>query len=139
MEAALHYTESIVNTVREPMLVLDKDLRVVSANRSFYQLFRVTEVDIVNMHIYEMGNRQWDIPALRKLLADIIKKDGHFKNYPVEHDFPLIGRRRMLLNARRLYDELGTDRILLAMEDVTGQPQAERLFRNVPEEKEDGR
>jgi two-component system CheB/CheR fusion protein len=139
MEAALHYTESIVDTVREPMLVLDKDLRVVSANRSFYQLFRVTEADTVNMHIYEVGNRQWDIPALRKLMSDIIKKDGHFNNYPAEHDFPLIGRRRMLLNARRLYDELGTERILLAMEDVTGQPQVEQLFRNVPEQKEDGR
>jgi two-component system CheB/CheR fusion protein len=128
LEAALQYTQSIVDTVREPMLVLDKDLGVLSANRSFYDIFRVAEQETVGKRIYDLGNRQWDIPSLRKLLEEVVPQNSHFNNYPVEHDFPLIGRRKMLLNARRLYDELGSQRILLAIEDVTGQSFADTVF-----------
>jgi two-component system CheB/CheR fusion protein len=128
LEAALDYTKNIVDTVREPMLVLDKDLKVVSANRSFYQQFRVNEEETQGQHVYELGNGQWDIPQLRKLLEEIIPKNSHFNNFAVEHDFPVIGPRKMLLNARRLYNETGSERILLAIEDVTDRPQAGRHF-----------
>ena len=121
LQAALHYTQSIVDTVREPLLVLDKELKVVSANRAFYQTFRVTKPETEGRVVYELGDRQWEIPELRKLLEEIIPQSNAFDNYPVTHDFPVIGRRQMLLNARRLYDELGSQRILLAIEDVTGQ------------------
>ena len=135
LEAALDYTQSIVDTVREPMLVLDEELKVVSANRSFYQEFRVSEQDTKGQYIYDLGNKQWDIPRLRELLEQVIPRNSYFNNFPVEHAFPLIGRRRMLLNARRLYSELGKERILLAIEDVTGQPWAEKGF----EGEEDGK
>ncbi len=119
LEAALHYTQSIVDTVREPMLVLDKDLKIISANRSFYQTFRATPQETKGRLIYDLGNHQWDIPELRKLLEEVVPQNSVFDNYPVTHNFPQIGRRRMLLNARRLYDELGSQRILLAIEDIT--------------------
>jgi two-component system, chemotaxis family, CheB/CheR fusion protein len=128
LEAALHYTQSIVDTVREPILVLNSDLRVISTNRSFRYVFRVSREETEGNHIYELGNRQWDIPELKTLLEEIIPKSRDFNNYPVECNFPLIGRRRMLLNARRLYDELGSQRILLAIEDVSGQSWTEHLF-----------
>lgn len=128
LQAALQYTQSIIDTVREPMLVLDKGLSVVSANRSFQSVFLTTEGETVGKHIYNLGNGQWDIPQLRKLLEEIIPRDSQFNNFPVEHDFPLIGRRRMVLNARRLYDELSGQRILLAIEDVTEKPFTDALF-----------
>jgi two-component system CheB/CheR fusion protein len=128
LEAALRYTQNIVDTVREPMLVLDKDLHVLSGNRSFYSVFHTVEEDTVGKFVYDLGNRQWDIPVLRNLMEEIIPQNEQFNNYPVEHDFPLIGRRRMLLNARRLYDELGSQRVLLAIEDVTEQPFTDALF-----------
>ena len=121
LQAALHYTESIVDTVREPMLVLDQDLKIVSANRSFYRTFRVTRQETEGRPVYELGNRQWDIPELRKLLEEVVPQNSIFNNYPMNHAFPEIGLRKMLLNARKLYDELGSQRILLAIEDVTEQ------------------
>ena len=110
------------------MLVLDSELRVISANRSFYQIFRNSEKETVGCKIWELGNRQWDIPRLRELLEKILPGNTSFDNFPVEHDFPLIGHRRMLLNSRRMYEELGGEKILLAIEDVTGRPAAEKLF-----------
>jgi two-component system CheB/CheR fusion protein len=121
LQAALHYTQNIVDTVREPMLVLDKDSKVVSANRSFYQTFRVKRSETEGRLVYELGNRQWNIPDLRKLLQEVIPQNNEFENYLVTHDFPNIGLRKMLLNARKLYDELGSQRILLAIEDITEQ------------------
>jgi two-component system CheB/CheR fusion protein len=138
LEAALHYTQSIVDTVREPMLVLDDQLCVVSTNRSFCQAFRVSDEETVGKHVYEIGNREWDIPELRRLLEEIVPQNSHFKDFPVEFNFPRIGRRRMILNARRLYHELGSQRILLAMDDVTGQSWADSLFRETESEKKNG-
>jgi two-component system CheB/CheR fusion protein len=136
VEAALHYTQNIVDTVREPMLVLDSELRVLWANRSFYQVFRTAEEETKGRCIYELGNRQWNIPELKRLLEEIIPQNSHFNNYPVEHDFPVIGPCRMLLNARRLYDELGSQKILLAIEDVTDKPWMKQLFSETqPEQK----
>lgn len=109
--------EGIVDAVREPLVVLDGDLRVVSASSSFFRDFRVTPEDTVGRLLYDLGNRQWDIPALRKLLEDVLPHDQSFDDYAVEHDFPGIGRRRMLLNARRIVGAVGgRPLILLAIE-----------------------
>ena len=114
---ARELAEGIVDTVREPLIVLDGKLKVISASRSFYRDFRTTPEDTVGRHIYDLGNRQWDIPALRELLEDILPRDQSFEGYAVEHDFPTIGQRKMLLNARRIAGGSGdTQMILLAME-----------------------
>jgi two-component system CheB/CheR fusion protein len=119
------YAESIVETIQECILVLDKDLRVISANPSFYNTFKVPPEETKNKFIYDIGNSQWDIPQLRKLLEEIIPRNTYFKNFKVEHVFPGIGRKVMLLNARRIYQEgEGTGRILLAIEDTTGHKLA---------------
>jgi two-component system CheB/CheR fusion protein len=126
VKAASLYTQSIVDTVRESVLVLDETLRVISAGRAFYETFHVTPEETEGRIIYDLGNRQWDIPQLRELLGDILEKDSVFNGYRVEHDFPGIGHRVMLLNARRIYDETGAARrILLALEDVTHRPGPE--------------
>ena len=114
------YAQSIVNTVQESILVLDKDMRVISANRSFYDTFQVSPEETENKLIYDIGNGQWDIPRLRKLLEEILPGNSHFKNFKVDRVFPDTGRKVMLLNARRIYQEgAGTERILLAIEDIT--------------------
>ena len=114
------YTEDIINTVREPLIVLDQDLRVVSASRSFYGVFKVKPEETVGQLIYDLGNKQWDIPSLRELLETILPDKATFDDYEVEHDFATIGRRIMLLNARQIEQAWGKERIiLLAIEDVT--------------------
>ncbi|MBI4330298.1 MAG: PAS domain-containing protein [Chloroflexi bacterium] len=119
LRAALDYAESVVDTLREPLLVLDADLRVVSANRSFHRTFRMVTEDARGKLIYDLGGRQWDIPELRRLLEDILPKNTIFENFEVNYDFPGLGCRRLLLNARRLQDEAGAPgRILLAIEDA---------------------
>jgi diguanylate cyclase (GGDEF)-like protein/PAS domain S-box-containing protein len=116
----LEYANGIINTVREPLIVLDADLKVISASRSFYQIFKVNPEDTERQHIYRLGNRQWDIPKLRELLEDILPKTASFDGYEVEHDFPDIGKRIMLLNARKIYRKTNhTQLILLAIEDIT--------------------
>ncbi|MFZ1980078.1 MAG: PAS domain S-box protein [Smithella sp.] len=124
---ALRYSEGIINTVREPLIVLDQDLRVVTANRSFYDVFKVNPEETVGQFIYDLGNKQWDIPELRELLETILPKKTTFDNYEVEHDFATIGKRIMLLNARQIKRALGKERIiLLAIEDITERMQIER-------------
>ncbi|MFA4956603.1 MAG: PAS domain S-box protein [Candidatus Methanoperedens sp.] len=116
----------IIDTVREPFVVLDKDLKVLSANRSFYSTFEVTPVETVGNLIYDIGNRQWDIPSLRTLLEDILPKKTEFINYEVSHKFQTIGQKIMLLNARQIYQEvIGTPIILLAIEDITKKRRME--------------
>src|SRR6267154_1064776 len=102
VEDIQNYALNIVDTVREPLLILDATLRVRSANRAFYQTFQVSSEETENRLIYELGNGQWDIPALRTLLKDIIPTSSVFDNFELEHTFPIIGRRKMLLNARQL-------------------------------------
>jgi len=127
LREAKELAEDIFNTVREPLLVLDADLRVISANRSFYQTFKVAPEETEGQLIYDLGNRQWDIPRLRELLEQILPEDTKFDNFEVEHDFPTIGRRVMLLNARRVCREAHkTQMILLAIEDITERKQAEK-------------
>src|SRR4028118_1451050 len=113
------YSQNIVDTVREPLLMLDTTLRVRSANRAFYQTFQVSAQETEDHLIYELGNGQWDIPALRTLLEDIIPQTSVFNDFELEHDFPTIGRKVMLLNARKLRPGDHTEYLVLAMEDVT--------------------
>jgi two-component system CheB/CheR fusion protein len=119
-QEARKYAESIVNTVHEPLVVLDADLKVISVNRSFFKAFQVKPEETEGKFIYELGNRQWDIPGLRELLEDILPKNTTFEGFEVEHDFPDIGYKKMLLNGRRIFREaVGTETILLAIEDIT--------------------
>jgi len=123
---ACRYAESIVDTVREPLLILNADLRVISASRSFYQIFKVKREETEKQHIYDLGNRQWDIPKLRELLEDILPKTTSFDDFEVEYDFPDIGKRIMLLNARKIYRKAdNTQLILLAVEDITERKRLE--------------
>lgn len=139
-------TENIINTVREPLIVLDQDLRVVSASRSFYRVFKVKTEETVGQLIYDLGNKQWDIPGLRELLETILPKNATFDDYEVEHDFAAIGRRVMLLNARQIEQAWGKERvILLAIEDITEQRQladlladSEQRYRRLFETASDG-
>jgi two-component system CheB/CheR fusion protein len=124
---ALNYSESIINTVREPLIALDQDLRVVSVSRSFYEFFKVKPEETVGQLIYDLGNKQWNIPKLRELLETILPQKTTFDNYEVEHDFAVIGRRIMLLNARQIERVLGKERIiLLAIEDITERKEIEK-------------
>ncbi len=123
-EESWTYIKTVVDVVREPVLILDKELRVMAANESFYRAFQVEQKDTEGKIVYELGNGQWNIPVLRKLLEDILPKNTFFKGFEVAHEFPLIGRKVMILNARQIHKEntlsaLFPPIILLAMEDVT--------------------
>ncbi len=123
VQSALDYSECIVDTITQPLIIMNGKLEVVSANRSFYNAFRVTPQDTVGRYFYEIGERQWNIPSLRTLLDDILKHDTTFEKVEVDHDFPTIGRKKMILNARRILNRSGeTQLILLAIEDVTASP-----------------
>ena len=118
--------EDIVETIREPLLVLDSNLKVILANQSFYDSFKVKPEDTVGQLIYDRGNKEWDIPKLRELLETILPEKTSFDNYEVEHDFATIGRRIMLLNARQIQRVSGKERIiLLAIEDITERRRME--------------
>jgi len=123
-----NYAQNIVDTVREPLLILDATLRVQSANRAFYQTFHVSPAETEGRLIYELGNGQWDIPDLRTLLDDIVPKSSVFDDFELEHTFPDIGRRVMLLNARKLQSGQHGELLVLAMEDVTARRQAEEAL-----------
>jgi two-component sensor histidine kinase len=127
IEDAFALAQAIVDTVREPVLVFDKDLRVIAASRSFYSAFKVSLQDTQGRLLYEFGNGQWDIPGLRLLLEKIIPERGVMGDYEVEHEFPDVGHRTMRLNARQVFYEGGADTtILLGIEDVTRQRAFER-------------
>jgi PAS domain S-box-containing protein len=120
------YSEAIIETVREALVVLDARLKVLSVNGSFCDTFRVTSGETIGSSIFDLGDGQWDIPALRKLLEDILPANTKFDNFEVNHVFPTIGHKIMRLNARRIYQEgIGTQKILLAIEDITEQRQGE--------------
>jgi two-component system CheB/CheR fusion protein len=117
---AVQCTEEILDTVREPFLVLDENLRVERANRSFYGTFQTTSEATVGRHVYDLGEREWDIPELRKLLGHIIPENTFFENFELEHAFKRIGRKKLLLNARKIGREEGRpESIMLAIEDIT--------------------
>src|SRR5438128_7671433 len=128
LKAIETYAQNIVDTVREPLLILDTTLRVRSGNRAFYQTFQVSLEETENRLIYELGNGQWDIPDLRTLLEDIVPKSSVFNDFELEHTFPVIGRRVMLLNARKLQAGHHGELLVLAMEDVTARKRAEEAL-----------
>jgi two-component system CheB/CheR fusion protein len=126
IEAARDYAEAILRTTRDPLLVLSADLTVESANGAFYKTFKAKPAETEGRLIYELGGRQWDIPQLRQLLEEIIPRNSAFNDFEVTHKFPGIGKRCMLLNARRLDNTEGRSmRILLGVEDVTERREAE--------------
>lgn len=129
-EVAWTYIKTVVDTVREPFLILDEKLVVLSANRTFYAVFQVKEPETVGKLVYKLGNGQWDIKKLRVLLEDILPKNTHFEDFRVEHDFPVIGHKIMILNARQIFT---TDQkkpiMLLAMEDITKQVSLENQLK----------
>src|SRR5437899_5351723 len=127
--SARDYAEAILRTTRYPLLVLTAELRVHAANAAFYQTFKVPPGETNGRLIYELGNGQWNIPKLRELLEDILPRNSFFDDFDVTHDFERIGRRTMLLNARRLNtDEADApQRILLAIDDITEGKQLEAV------------
>ena len=120
LEDANRLAHAIVNSIPEPFLVLDADLRVLEVSHCFYQIFRVSPEETVGISLYDLGNGQWDIPALRLILETILPEKGELDDFEVEHNFADIGHKIMLLNARKvLYDDAGTMAILLAFRDIT--------------------
>lgn len=119
-KVAWTYITTVVDTLREPFLILDKDLRVISANKTFYSTFQVKKRDTEGNLVYNLGNGQWNISKLKILLEDILPKNTFFEDFKVDHEFPKIGFKIMMLNARQIYT-VGEEKpiLLLAMEDVT--------------------
>jgi two-component system CheB/CheR fusion protein len=116
---ALSLADAIINTVREPLVVLDESLAVLQVNNSFLSTFKVAAGETLHRRIYDLGNGQWDIPKLRQLLEEILPQNREFHDFEVEHAFPHIGRKKMLLNARRLNLKNDGQMILLAIEDAS--------------------
>ncbi len=145
-EDALSFAEGIVDTVRDPLLVLDSDLRVRTANRSFYQTFQIPAAATEGRPLFELGNRQWDVFPLRQLLQEVLPLNRPFNDFELTHNFERIGRRTMLLNGRRLFRRGdGVEFILLAIEDVTAHRRAahdlnvsESRYRRLFETAQDG-
>ncbi|MFO8112652.1 MAG: sigma 54-interacting transcriptional regulator [Desulfosalsimonadaceae bacterium] len=127
---------SILESIREPLIVLDHDLKVVAANNAFFHTFAVNPDETKGVLIYELGSRQWDIPGLRKLLEDILPQNTNFHDFEVEHDFETIGRKIMHLNARRIHGgDSQTQLILLAIEDVTEREYYRRYLEEMVEQR----
>ena len=136
VKSFLEIHNSILGSIREPLILLDPGLKVVTANPSFYQTFNVEPDETEGVLIYDLGNRQWDIPNLRKLLEDILPQNANFHDFEVEHDFEAIGRKIMRLNARRIYDESNqTQLILLSIQDVTENEYYKRHLEEIVEER----
>ena len=132
VEDALEYANGIISTVRNPLIVLDAGLRVISASRSFYKTFKAECKNTEGQHIYELGNRQWDIPKLRELLEDILPDKISFDNFEVEHHFPGIGKRTMILDARKINRKIDKRQlILLSIEDITRRKEAEEKIKDL--------
>ena len=131
-KAFLEIFNSILGSIREPVIVLDPDLKVVKANRSFYQTFSVNPDETEGVLIYDLGNRQWDIPKLRKLLEEILSQNTNFDDFEVEHTFENIGCKVMHLNARRIYGQDSQNQlVLLAIEDVTNREYYKRHLEEI--------
>lgn len=124
---ATAFAEGIIDTMREPIIVLDDELRIIYANGAFYKTFKVKPEDTLKTRIYDLGNKQWNIPELKHLLEEILPKDTQLKDFEVVHNFPDIGHKKMVLNASRiLRSGKGTETILLAIEDITARKDADK-------------
>jgi len=119
----IHYIRALIETIRGPFLILDSHLAVVEANEAFYQTFKVTVAETEKKPVYELGNGQWNIPALKKLLEEVLPTKKIVKDYEVDHTFPTIGTKVMLLNANQI-DSL--ELILVAFEDITVERRLEK-------------
>lgn len=127
LEAARHYAENIVETVRHPLVVLDADLRVKTANRSFYQMFQVSPAQTEQQLLFELGNGQWNIPQLRSHLEKLLPQSLQIQDFEIEHNFEQIGMKTLLLNAREVLPVNDRQMILLVIEDITERKQAETV------------
>ncbi|MFO7715794.1 PAS domain-containing protein, partial [Desulfosarcina sp.] len=128
--------DNLLGSVREPLMVLDSDLNVVKANSSFYHTFGADPEQTEGLLIYDLGNRQWDIPKLRELLEEVLPQNSSFHDFEVEHIFKTIGRKIMHLNARRICSEDDqTQLILLAIEDVTEREYYKRHLEDIVEQR----
>jgi len=127
---ALAYAENIIATLREPFVVLDKSLRVFTANAAFYRDFHVSKEETQGRFVFHLGNGQWDIPQLRTLLPQVLSNSHHVEDFEIEHAFPALGQRNMLLNARRFPSESDDpELVLLAIEDITDRRRAEAALK----------
>ena len=137
LDDASALAEAIVDTIRDPLLILDQGLRVVTANRAFHQTFRMSRQDIQGRPVYGLGDGQWDIPELRSLLEEVAPQHAVMEAYEIERNFPAIGRRSMLLNAREVFNQRNAPTlILLTIEDVTDRRAAEREIAELLQQKE---
>lgn len=121
-QAVCEFAENIIETVREPLIVLDENLRVILTNRSFCKIFQVKKEEMTGNYLYDLGNKQWDIPELRKLLEEILSENTYFEDYEITSNFPHIGTKTMVLNARKVVQEdKKSQLILLGIEDKTNR------------------
>jgi PAS domain S-box-containing protein len=128
------FAENLINAVHEPMLALDKNLNVVKASQSFYDFFRTNSAETIGNYIFNLNNKQWDIPVLREFLEIILSEKTAFDNYEIEHDFADIGKHIMLLNAKKIKDGIGDEEIiLLSLEDITRRRLEEDAFKESEE------
>ncbi len=124
IEDAKKYSEGVIQTVRDPLVVLDKDLRIERANQAFYDTFKVTEQDTIGHTFYEIGNQQWDIPTLKTLLEDVLPSKSEIRNFEVSHKFEQIGDKIIMLNARTLeWEGQKKHLILIGLHDLTEREQ----------------
>jgi len=138
IEDAQTLAQAIVDTIHEPLIVLDGGLRVLAASRAFYEIFRVDSERTMGCLLYDLGDGQWNIPALRLLLETIIPEKTAMDGFEVDHDFPGVGRRTMLLNARKVIYETSADStILLAFTDITARRAVERNLADLLEHTEE--
>jgi two-component system CheB/CheR fusion protein len=124
MRDASEYAEAVIETMHEPLVVLDGDLRIRKVNKAYYRIFQLTPAETEGKLIYELGNGRWDIPELRELLESVLQKNSKFEGMKVSSDFPKIGRRDLLFNGRRIpadAKEAPPKLILVAIEDATGR------------------
>jgi two-component system CheB/CheR fusion protein len=136
LQSSRAFLDAIVETIREPLLVLDRALVVIKANLAFYEAFDVPPEKTLRFHLYDLGEGEWDIPDLRKLLGGVIPEESVVRDFEVTHNFPKIGEKTMLLNARRLVNQTGRDEmILLAIEDATPRHTVEQKLREADHRK----
>jgi PAS domain S-box-containing protein len=137
LEVERTYAANIVATVREPLLVLDGKLRIITASRAFYQAFGVSPEETLGRNLYDLGNGQWNIPALRTLLEEVLPLKQSFDDFEVVHAFPGLGIRTMFLNARKLWrGDNHSEMVLLAIEDVTDRRRVEKELKRSNEDLE---
>lgn len=129
-------SKAIFETIREPMVVLNKDLRVIVASRAFYEKFHTPYGDAEGSLFYELGNGQWNIPHLRTLLEDVLPGKENVEGYEVEHDFEVLGKRIMLINAQEIKYADGGGKMLLSIQDITDQRAAEEQKKDLMEQKD---